>query len=120
MFFFSSRSRHTSCALVTGVQTCALPILAGKDIEQDQRGKALAVRRDLKNTATAICGRYRRHVLSALSGEIVERVSAAQRAQRSEEHTSELHSLMRISYAVFCLKKKTYIQINQKELSKRS
>src|SRR3546814_13757492 len=85
MFFFSSRSRHTSCALVTGVQTCALPILAGKDIEQDQRGKALAVRRDLKNTATAICGRYRRPVLSALSGEIVERVSAAQRAQSSEE-----------------------------------
>src|SRR3546814_9653801 len=25
-FFFSSRRRHTSCALVTGVQTCALPI----------------------------------------------------------------------------------------------
>src|SRR3546814_3368102 len=30
----------------------------------------------------------------------------AQRAKRSEEHTSELQSLMRISYAVFCLKKK--------------
>src|SRR3546814_2534040 len=29
-------------------------------------------------------------------------------AVRSEEHTSELQSLMRISYAVFCLKKKTY------------
>src|SRR3546814_946155 len=29
------------------------------------------------------------------------------RALRSEEHTSELQSLMRISYAVFCLKKKT-------------
>src|SRR3546814_1391321 len=29
-------------------------------------------------------------------------------ASRSEEHTSELQSLMRISYAVFCLKKKTY------------
>src|SRR3546814_3719083 len=28
--------------------------------------------------------------------------------RRSEEHTSELQSLMRISYAVFCLKKKTY------------
>src|SRR3546814_16295601 len=27
VFFFSSRRRHTSCALVTGVQTCALPIL---------------------------------------------------------------------------------------------
>src|SRR3546814_15029815 len=28
-FFFSSRRRHTRCALVTGVQTCALPIYAG-------------------------------------------------------------------------------------------
>src|SRR3546814_3395657 len=30
-------------------------------------------------------------------------------AQRSEEHTSELQSLMRTSYAVFCLKKQTHI-----------
>src|SRR3546814_9940059 len=29
VFFFSSRRRHTRCALVTGVQTCALPIYAG-------------------------------------------------------------------------------------------
>src|SRR3546814_4931488 len=35
---------------------------------------------------------------------------------RSEEHTSELQSLMRISYAVFCLKKKKYI----KNLTSRS
>src|SRR3546814_6901891 len=28
-FFFSSRRRHTRCALVTGVQTCALPISMG-------------------------------------------------------------------------------------------
>src|SRR3546814_4714627 len=33
-------------------------------------------------------------------------VSARDRDARSEEHTSELQSLMRISYAVFCLKKK--------------
>src|SRR3546814_10089629 len=32
---------------------------------------------------------------------------------RSEEHTSELQSLMRISYAVFCLKKKKSSDINQ-------
>src|SRR3546814_2719619 len=32
--------------------------------------------------------------------------------ERSEEHTSELQSLMRISYAVFCLKKKNTIIIN--------
>src|SRR3546814_9336468 len=31
--FFSSRSRHTSCALVTGVQTCALPIFDGLHVK---------------------------------------------------------------------------------------
>src|SRR3546814_4477521 len=36
--------------------------------------------------------------------ELAEKTSAT---KRSEEHTSELQSLMRISYAVFCLKKKT-------------
>src|SRR3546814_10287059 len=36
----------------------------------------------------------------------VEIAVIAHRASRSEEHTSELQSLMRISYAVFCLKKK--------------
>src|SRR3546814_7520760 len=35
------------------------------------------------------------------------------RAIRSEEHTSELQSLMRISYAVFCLKKKKITQLRQ-------
>src|SRR3546814_7976033 len=42
--------------------------------------------------------------------------SAAATLRRSEEHTSELQSLMRISYAVFCLKKKkhkTHKQINK-------
>src|SRR3546814_5610688 len=33
-FFFSSRRRHTRCALVTGVQTCALPIFTGGDLKQ--------------------------------------------------------------------------------------
>src|SRR3546814_8462215 len=37
-------------------------------------------------------------------------------AQRSEEHTSELQSLMRISYAVFCLKKKTNIPDSHEHL----
>src|SRR3546814_4717856 len=31
VFFFSSRRRHTRCALVTGVQTCALPILSRRE-----------------------------------------------------------------------------------------
>src|SRR3546814_2642263 len=38
-------------------------------------------------------------------------VFTVRRALRSEEQTSELQSLMRISYAVFCLKKKNIIQI---------
>src|SRR3546814_5951153 len=39
---------------------------------------------------------------------------ADQPTRRSEEHTSELQSLMRISYAVFCLKKKNNTETNNK------
>src|SRR3546814_4693766 len=44
------------------------------------------------------------------------RRSAPAGGARSEEHTSELQSLMRISYAVFCLKKKT-IQIHKSSIT---
>src|SRR3546814_978326 len=45
-----------------------------------------------------------------------EALTAPEAPNRSEEHTSELQSLMRISYAVFCLKKKNknYTNITQK------
>src|SRR3546814_3825873 len=43
------------------------------------------------------------------------RRSPKARAQRSEEHTSELQSLMRISYAVFCLKKKNKHKYKSRE-----
>src|SRR3546814_2016785 len=39
-------------------------------------------------------------------GKILAAAPSAPEGERSEEHTSELQSLMRISYAVFCLKKK--------------
>src|SRR3546814_3486858 len=42
----------------------------------------------------------------------IERVIDILDNQRSEEHTSELQSLMRISYAVFCLKKKKTVTYN--------
>src|SRR3546814_9916740 len=52
-------------------------------------------------------GRWRTYIMSATAKpNMRSRVLAAQRWTRSEEHTSELQSLMRISYAVFCLKKK--------------
>src|SRR3546814_8502444 len=44
--------------------------------------------------------------VSLLSGRAREMALGAADPPRSEEHTSELQSLMRISYAVFCLKKK--------------
>src|SRR3546814_9653541 len=47
------------------------------------------------------------------------RLRAALCRQRSEEHTSELQSLMRISYAVFCLTKKKYRHTNQSAAMKK-
>src|SRR3546814_5306586 len=49
------------------------------------------------------------HALADVRGQIGAR-HADDRITRSEEHTSELQSLMRISYAVFCLKKKTQLR----------
>src|SRR3546814_6729368 len=46
------------------------------------------------------------NVGGSVPGGVAEMDEATWDRQRSEEHTSELQSLMRISYAVFCLKKK--------------
>src|SRR3546814_2611174 len=62
VFFFSSRRRHTRCALVTGVQTCALPIDVGRgkgagvyylgdDIDH-MLSEATRVREDIQRGAT--------------------------------------------------------------------
>src|SRR3546814_9142238 len=51
----------------------------------------------------------------ALHGDVVQAVDAGRRFLRSEEHTSELQSLMRISYDVFCLKKKTNKRTEKRE-----
>src|SRR3546814_1852093 len=52
-------------------------------------------------------GLPRRHSDRGAAARHALRTQALSPAGRSEEHTSELQSLMRISYAVFCLKKKT-------------
>src|SRR3546814_5740573 len=51
-------------------------------------------------------------------GVIVNLRSNCSSYDRSEEHTSELQSLMRISYAVFCLKKKNHKNNNIKNISR--
>src|SRR3546814_3423158 len=53
-----------------------------------------------------------RHHLAAVAGHLGFAASGIGHPARSEEHTSELQSLMRISYAVFCLKKKKRIKNN--------
>src|SRR3546814_3914895 len=61
-------------------------------------------------------GRDRCEVEVAL-GQGADARGAVQVAPRSEEHTSELQSLMRISYAVFCLKKKNKTRLQHHYLS---
>src|SRR3546814_10248794 len=51
-------------------------------------------------------------------GRLAQRVERA--LTRSEEHTSELQSLMRISYAVFCLKKKKYTQCKETTINPKA
>src|SRR3546814_5460169 len=122
--FFSSRRRHTRCALVTGVQTCALPIsgayrgdqadllparqqvlqVDGEDAQaaaQDD-GAARALRRGQAAPQPGNDGALQKGRRQSAVGLPADRHPDP----RSEEHTSELQSLMRISYAVFCLKKK--------------
>src|SRR3546814_4618209 len=129
VFLFSSKRRHTRCALVTGVQTCALPIspmMCAKLLKEHQKhGRLyLAIERGFDALTTGYV-RTLGLVLKARPLVIVVAAGVAGAAYflfvslpselaptedrgvvRSEEHTSELQSLMRISYAVFCLKKK--------------
>src|SRR3546814_7691491 len=139
-FFFSSRRRHTRCALVTGVQTCALPIysrtfdtinyVVGVEWEYQHSGYGI-VEITTFTDARTVTGVVRKtlpaEVVGGLGtpgnawtlsgngiaktfpipGAIVDSESNYTVAVegRSEEHTSELQSLMRNTYAVFCLNK---------------
>src|SRR3546814_8762578 len=55
-------------------------------------------------------------VVAAATGAVGAVAGQIGKLKRSEEHTSELQSLMRISYAVFCLKKKKTINQNNKTI----
>src|SRR3546814_960226 len=127
VFFFYSRRRHTIGALVTGGQTCALPICEGTLGVITRLVLRLRERPVSSNTALVCADSFvkiaklLRHMDGALGGllsafELVDnsfyrvntgegRHPAPLAPDRSEEHTSELQSLMRISYAVFCLTK---------------
>src|SRR3546814_7473354 len=102
LFFFSSRRRHTRCALVTGVQTCALPICR----QRRERGRRIVEQRRGDGVVEIDLGERE---IDRVGGVGADLHRDRARGAKSEEHTSELQSLMRISYAVFCLKKKNNI-----------
>src|SRR3546814_3906479 len=124
-FFFSSRRLHTMCALLTGVQTCALPI-SSCDKRRSRSGcrathgperpphpawafRARRSGRAETPPAARRCrskGRARKSRTDCPAPGCGNSSRPETPRSRSEEHTSELQSLMRISYAVFCLKKK--------------
>src|SRR3546814_8758702 len=69
--------------------------------------KIAQVKAEIERVETASAGQDEARIADAEAEAADARATAeAARAERSEEHTSELQSLMRISYAVFCLKKK--------------
>src|SRR3546814_1449049 len=128
VFFCSSRRRHTRCALVTGVQTCALPISACCDDGRHDCGFEGscqiqphlgvvngAVRAALAGISLASLSVAPNRTKPFVSSEVdtpLDRAptmdaSTALDPNRSEEHTSELQSLIRISYAEHFLKKTT-------------
>src|SRR3546814_9922336 len=119
VFFFSSRRRHTRCALVTGVQTCALPICraVALDIVQVRLGRveALAAQGDqprlhddpaLTESRIAIAHRQDAAEAGPATDAAAGEAGASRGESKSEEHTSELQSPMLNSYADFYLKKK--------------
>src|SRR3546814_1250663 len=90
------------------------------------KGLLIFERGRVESLSTITCESTRNPL--ALSGSTVMRKAASRtalvigqitRLSRSEEHTSELQSLMRISYAVFCLKKKTRIRITYRDNSRK-
>src|SRR3546814_2298803 len=114
MFFFASRRRHTRCALVTGVQTCALPISMSHELRTPLNAIIGFSELILQQVFGAIGhDNYRDYIQNIHeSGNhlltIINDILDVSKAERSEEHTSELQSLMRTAYAVFCLKKQTH------------
>src|SRR3546814_6872249 len=79
---------------------------AGRRVEREHLDMRLDAERVDRNAAFAETFEQAQHVGAMFR---MLRLPAHIVVIRSEEHTSELQSLMRISYAVFCLKKKTQL-----------
>src|SRR3546814_3112078 len=85
---------------------CAMPKGLGALHAPRPGRRRVGRRRSCIRGGGAADGAHGRAATSRLESDLAAGVEAVLHATRSEEHTSELQSLMRISYAVFCLKKK--------------
>src|SRR3546814_6450096 len=106
--FAHPANRFYPALYAAGILTEA--INPGKGMSDEQRAAVLARGIGITNLvrrATARADELDREELRAGGQELAAFVAKHRPKVRSEEHTSELQSLMRISYAVFCLKKKT-------------
>src|SRR3546814_1738844 len=74
-------------------------------MERDETSTLTGLKARWKEVLEPLVERHRGRVFKRMGDGVLVEFSSAVSA-RSEEHTSELQSLMRISYAVFCLKKK--------------
>src|SRR3546814_7293409 len=112
----SSRTRYTGCTCVAGVHTCARPIfhgeadlatlgLAGTVRALVDAGAEVQVRGELRELTGVLELSLDADQLTVGQPQpvCVEHSQWGAEVLRSEEHTSDLQSLMRLSYAVFCL-----------------
>src|SRR3546814_6574905 len=119
--FLRSRRRHTRCELVTGVQTCALPLpfalVACKQpaANPDTAAAATAATSDQQSETARLNAWFDEKYEEQLQFSPIQLTFLGRKElydqiddMRSEEHTSELQSLIRTSYAVFCLQKKQH------------
>src|SRR3546814_5455624 len=98
LFPHTTLFRSRSPGAPAGRRRRALPVA---DPETDRRTEGIGRMNDHNNPPSLIDDEPEESGAPAIGGE-----TGQQLRSRSEEHTSELQSLMRISYAVFCLKKK--------------
>src|SRR3546814_4784429 len=91
-----STRTYTLFPYTTLFRSAVPPLAGGEHRLRPARGEP---RRDRGGRQARACARLHHGAAGGLR-------HAGRRTRRSEEHTSELQSLMRISYAVFCLKKK--------------
>src|SRR3546814_6849192 len=113
-FFFSSRRRHTRCALVTGVQTCALPIwgVAERHRPREPRRRERDQHRHdktLEEQGLKRCGDKR----LLPHKDDVPRIADRRDEEQAEAHTSELKSTnAKLVCSLMLVKQKTKQVIN--------